>query len=164
MKQKVVFLDRDGVLNRERGDYTWKPEDVDINEGVVEALQHLRDSGFNFIVISNQSGIAKGIYKHQDVKAVNRLIKEFLSEFQIRILDFYYCPHHPTKSKCLCRKPDSLLLERAVAKYQIDVSQSWFIGDMERDREAGEKIGLNTLLIEANSDLSKQLEPILKAQ
>lgn len=159
--QRIIFLDRDGVINYERGDHTWRVDDLDINEGVVEALTELQQAGYKFVIITNQSGIAKGKYKHKDAREVNEVIREFLQQEGIELLDIYYCPHHPTKSKCLCRKPDSLMLEKALARFKGDPAQSWFIGDQPRDCEAGAKAGVNTVLIEPNDDLRKYLGQIL---
>lgn len=153
-KQKAIFLDRDGVLIRERGDYTWLLEDLKINPGVVEALQNFSRQGYLLIVISNQAGIDKGLYSKQDADYLHLHISRNLGMNGITIAEYYYCPHHPTVGKCICRKPDSLLLEKAIARFNIDASQSYFIGDAERDIEAGLRVGINTVKIESNDNLT----------
>ena len=162
--KKVVFLDRDGILIRERGDYTWQLEDVTINSDVAESLQLLAASGFEFIVISNQSGIAKGLYTKAEADYIHLHISRYLLVHGIEILEYYYCPHHPSVSECLCRKPDSLLLEKAIARFRIDTAQSWFIGDADRDEEAGIKAGVRPIRVEANSPLLGIAERIVKTK
>jgi len=152
-KQKAIFLDRDGVLIQERGEYTWLLEDLKINPGVTEALLDFSKKGYLLIVISNQAGIGKGLYTKQEADYLHLHISRNLSLNGITIAEYYYCPHHPTTGKCICRKPDSLLLEKAIARFNIDASRSFFIGDAERDIEAGHKAGVNAIKIEPNGDL-----------
>lgn len=162
--RKAIFLDRDGVIIRERGDYTWLLEDVSINDGVVEGLKMLDKAGFIFIVISNQSGIAKGLYTKQEADYIHLHIQRALSTNGIVVEEFYYCPHHPSVSNCICRKPDSLLLEKAAAKYDVVKNQSYFIGDADRDIEAGVKAGVKTIKIDVNSSLLIVAEKIIGEQ
>ena len=159
--QKAVFLDRDGVLIRERGDYTWLLEDMKINDGVEEALKIFSNAGFMLIVISNQSGIDKGLYTKKEADYLHFHLDRILRAKSIHINEFYYCPHHPTVSNCICRKPDSLLLEKAMARFRIDADKSWFIGDADRDIEAGVKAGVQTIRIEVNSSLVNIAEKIV---
>ena len=154
-KRKAIFLDRDGVIIRERGEYTWLLEDMKINPGVAEGLRKFSEAGFMLIVISNQGGIAKELYTKEDTDYLHLHISRNLSLSGIKIEEYYYCPHHPDKGNCLCRKPDSLLLEKAIARFNIDPLQSYFIGDNERDIEAGIKAGVKTIKIEANDNLSE---------
>lgn len=152
-KRKAIFLDRDGVLIQERGDYTWLLEDLKINQGVVEALQNFSKQGYLLIVISNQAGIDKGLYSKQDADYLHLHISRHLGMNGITIAEYYYCPHHPTVGNCICRKPDSFLLEKAMARFNIDASKSYFIGDADRDIEAGMKAGVTSIKIEPNGDL-----------
>ncbi len=158
----AIFLDRDGVLIKERGDYTWLLEDVKINKNVPEALQQFSNVGFLLIVISNQAGIGKGLYTQQDADYIHLHIARNLAMSGITITEFYYCPHHPTTTKCLCRKPDSLLLEKAIARFNIDPKKSYFIGDADRDIEAGQKAGVASIKIEPNGDLLEVCKEIIK--
>jgi D-glycero-D-manno-heptose 1,7-bisphosphate phosphatase len=158
---KAIFLDRDGILIKERGDYNYKAADIEIVDGIAEALQALGRHSYVFIVITNQGGIGKGLYTHTRVREIHKQLKAFFSMENVKITDFYYCPHHPDSSACICRKPDSLLLEKAMARYGIDPEQSWFIGDNERDELAGKKAGLKTLLIPSNADLREYLGAIV---
>lgn len=151
--KKAIFLDRDGVINEERGEYTWLLEDFKLNEGLVEALKVFLEKKYMLIVISNQSGIAKGVYKKEEVEYLHLHLGRVLKKHGIELAEIYYCPHHPDFGKCLCRKPGSLLLEKAIARFQIDPSLSYFIGDADRDVEAGEKAGVKTIKVEPNSSL-----------
>ena len=160
MKAKAIFLDRDGVLNHERGDYVWLIDDLIINDGVVEFLQELRSRDYIFIIITNQSGISKEIYTHQEVNEIHSYIKEHFANYGIRFIEIYYCPHHPTVTQCLCRKPGSLLVEKALARFDIDPAQSYFIGDRERDVEAAQGAGVNPILIPSNANLGDYLSMI----
>ena len=152
-KAKAIFLDRDGVLIKERGDYTWLLEDMTVNPDVVNALKSFSEKGYLLIVISNQAGIAKGIYEKSDADYLHLHLSRHFSLSGITISEYYYCPHYPPISKCICRKPDSLLLEKAIARFNIDPAKSYFIGDADRDMEAGKKVGVNCIKIEPNASI-----------
>lgn len=141
---KCVFLDRDGVLNVDNPNYTYRAEDLLIPEEVPEALHLLKEAGFLLIVITNQSGINKGLYTHSEVEEMYRLIQE-KSGFKIDAQ--YYSPYHPNFTNSLGRKPDSLLLEKAIAKYHINTSTSWMVGDHDRDILAARKMQLKTVRV-----------------
>jgi len=150
---KAVFLDRDGVINLERGRYTCSPDDFIINDGIAEAVKILNDSGFLVIVISNQGGIAKSLYNISDVLDIHDKFCKILAEKDAVVDDFFFCPHHDSVSRCLCRKPDSLLIEKAMAVHNIDASLSYMIGDSSRDVEAAEKAGVKGILIKPNENI-----------
>jgi D-glycero-D-manno-heptose 1,7-bisphosphate phosphatase len=156
---KAVFLDRDGVINRERG-FTYRLEDFELLPGLTDSLKEFRRRGFLLIVISNQSGIAKGLYTQDDVEMLHRYLNEALKKEQVEFDEIYYCVHHPDVSKCICRKPDSLFIEKALARFNIDPERSYFIGDKERDVEAGQKAGVKGILIKANTPLSEIMKLI----
>lgn len=139
-----VFLDRDGVLNEERGEYSYRLEDFKIIEGVKEALQTLKDAGYLLIVITNQAGIAKGLYTAGDVMRCHEYLQDETGDL---IDDIYFCPHHPVTTESLLRKPDSLMLEKAIAKHGIDPAKSWMVGDSERDIIAADKVGVKGILV-----------------
>lgn len=149
---KAVFLDRDGVINVERG-YTHRIEDFVILPDVVEYLQLFLKKGYLIIVVSNQSGVAKNLYTQEDVEVIHSFLTNELIKSNIKLSEIYYCIHHPDVSHCICRKPDSLFVEKAIARFNIDPSLSYFIGDKDRDVQAAEKAGVKGILIEANSPL-----------
>ena len=143
-KQKCVFLDRDGVLNEERGNYTYRPDDFRILPGVPEALRLLKSAGFRLVVVTNQGGIGKGLFTRQDMQACH----EKLTAACPGCLDaIYYAPAHPSISASLARKPDSLMLEKAIARFEIDVTESWLVGDQPRDLTAAQKVGVKGIWI-----------------
>ncbi|HNQ60944.1 MAG TPA: HAD family hydrolase [Bacteroidia bacterium] len=152
-QRKVIFLDRDGVINKERGEFTWKLEDFILNDHLFEALNILKKNAYEFVIISNQSGIARGLYNFDDVEFLHHQLIRIAASNGIKFLEIYYCPHHPDKSRCICRKPGSLMLEKAIARFNVDKTKSWFIGDAERDIEAANKAGIQSILIQANSSL-----------
>ncbi|RXK48910.1 D-glycero-alpha-D-manno-heptose-1,7-bisphosphate 7-phosphatase [Aquirufa rosea] len=153
MTNKCVFLDRDGVLNVDRVDYVYHLGHFVIPDGVVEALKVLKDAGYLLIVITNQSGIAKGIYERKDVWLIHEALQEACGG---RLDDLYFCPYHELyDSASLTRKPGSLLIEKAVAKYHVDMSQSYMVGDHERDVLAGKRAGLRTIRIAEEGTLTE---------
>lgn len=148
---KCIFLDRDGVLNVERGDYTFLPEDFVIPKGVPEAIEKIKAAGYLAIVVTNQAGITKGLYTREQMNICHNILKEKTGNL---IDQIYYSPYHPSFSESLTRKPETLMLEKAIAKYNIDPSQSWLIGDRARDIVCGQGMGLKTILI-TNSQLDR---------
>lgn len=149
----ALFLDRDGVINRERGEHTWRMEDFEILPGVPEALALAQAAGHVLVVITNQSGIGLGLYGHADVEKAHRYLREMLAASGVVLADVLYCPHHPDGGRCICRKPGSLLIEKAIARHGIDPGRSLFIGDRERDIQAAAAVGVRGLLIPANAPL-----------
>ncbi|GAA5026791.1 D-glycero-alpha-D-manno-heptose-1,7-bisphosphate 7-phosphatase [Marivirga lumbricoides] len=147
-----VFLDRDGVLNEERGEYTFRVEDFKIIDGVKKAMQLLKQKDYLLIVITNQAGIAKGLYTDNDVMQCHEYLQNQTGKL---IDDIYYCPHHPVSTESLLRKPDSLMLEKAIARYNIDPDKSWMVGDSERDLIAADKVGVKGILVNETNDTSQ---------
>ena len=144
MKNKCVFLDRDGVLNRERGGYTYNLEDFEILPGVLKGLKELKEAGYLLIVVTNQSGISKKIYTREQMNSCHQLLQKESGN----IIDhIYYSPYQPTVSESLTRKPDSLMFEKAMAKYQIDPKISWMVGDKDRDLIPAKKYNIRTILM-----------------
>ena len=141
---KCIFLDRDGVLNVERGDYTYLPKDFIIPEGVQEAIQKIKAAGYLAIVVTNQAGITKGIYTREQMNECHDLLMEKTDKLIDKI---YYSPYHPNFSESLTRKPDTLMIEKAIAKFNIDPKRSWLIGDRCRDIECAQKMGIQTVLV-----------------
>ncbi len=157
--KKAIFLDRDGIINTERG-YTHRLEDFVILPDVMEVLQFLQKQGYIFIIITNQSGIAKDLYTKDDVEQIHAYLLDEFKKHQIIISEVYYCVHHPDVSRCICRKPDSLFVEKGLARFQIDPAQSYFIGDKDRDVEAAAKGGVKGILVPSNTSLKTILDQI----
>jgi len=150
---KIAFFDRDGVINHEPGHYTCSVDEFLINSGIWESIKLLKDNGYIVVVISNQGGIAKGLYTSDDVLLMHKKLQNYLSEFQTSIDDFYFCPHHDKITKCLCRKPEPLMFEKALYIYDADPNQSFMIGDSKRDIIAAEKAGIKGFKIEPNENI-----------
>jgi D-glycero-D-manno-heptose 1,7-bisphosphate phosphatase len=158
---KAVFLDRDGVINIERGEYTYLPKDFMLNPNVIAAIKLLKENGYLVIVISNQGGIARGMYTHSNVMQLHEIFKDALHAANTEVDAFYYCPHYPENGKCLCRKPSALMLEKAIARFDIDPVQSYLIGDSSRDIDAAIKVGVEGILIQSNQDVLRLCKQIV---
>ncbi len=158
---KAVFLDRDGVINCEPGKYTTNVNDFIINQGIGESIKLLKDNNYLVIIISNQGGIAKSLYSHDDVLEMHIKLCIHLAEFDTKIDDLFYCPHHPDFGNCLCRKPKSLLFEKAISLYDIDIENSFMIGDSDRDIEAASRCGVKGIKIFPNENIFKICEQIV---
>ena len=141
---KAVFLDRDGVLNDEIGDYVWREADFIVSAGVPESLAQLKAAGYYLIVVTNQAGIAKNLYSRADVLARHEQLQAACGG----LLDaLYFAENHPSVSESLLRKPDSLMFEKALARFQLDPAQCWIVGDRARDLEAGARVGVRGILV-----------------
>ena len=159
---KAVFLDRDGIINVEIGDYIKCFEDFTLTPQLGEGLQILQERGYLLIVITNQGGLAKNLYTVQELDKMHEYLSQEMQKFNVSFTEIYYCPHHPDyNGKCLCRKPDSQLLEKAIARFNIDPAQSYFIGDKQRDVDAGEKVRVKGVLVEANTPIMEVI-PLLQ--
>ncbi len=150
---KAVFLDRDGVINRERGEYTFKIKDFELLPGVAATIKTAKERGFKVIVISNQGGIAKGLYTVEDTDKLHVHMQGLLSKEGAPVNDIFYSPNHEVTGASLDRKPGSLLFEKAAYRHNINCEQSFMIGDSLRDIEAAEKLGITSFLIEPNSSI-----------
>jgi len=153
MKRKALFLDRDGVINHDPGDYTVSLEEFIILPTVIEALQQAQNKGYLIILITNQGGIAKDLYTHDTVAIIHDFLRRTCQESGVEINHIFYSPHHPEFGNSLSRKPERLLMERAIARYHIDTSRSVMIGDRERDIQCAAQVGVRGILIATNSAL-----------
>ena len=151
---KVVFLDRDGVINKEVG-YLHKSKDFIFIDGVFEACQFFQKLGYNLIVITNQSGIARGHYQEEDFHALTKWMLRQFANRSVDILDVFFCPHGP-ESICKCRKPQPGMLLEARDKFDIDMANSWMIGDKEADVGAASSAGIiNTILVKSGHNIDE---------
>lgn len=158
---KAIFLDRDGVIiNNANHYYIYKVEDVEFVDGIFENLKQLQAKGYDFFVVSNQGGIAKKEYTKEDVQAVHQYIVDEMAKHGIYFRDIYFCPHHDTIEACLCRKPSPLMIEKLIAKYHVNVEQSYLIGDNITDIQAAEAAGVRGIKIEANKNMQPFIQRI----
>lgn len=138
MANRAIFLDRDGTVIIDKG-YLYKISDLEFIPGSIQALKALNDAGFKLLIISNQSGIARGMYTEEDYQSLTEAMLEQLSNRGVCIEDTYYCPHLPDaivpqyRQVCDCRKPATGLFHRAVKEHDIDLDSSFAIGDRLRD-------------------------------
>jgi histidinol-phosphate phosphatase family protein len=161
MKQRVIFLDRDGVINRRlEGDYVKSYEEFEFLPGVVDAIRKINTKGFKVIIITNQSGIGRGIMTEEDLYRVHEQMLAELKKYNASIDAIYFCPHSPDEG-CECRKPKDGLFKQALKDFDIDMSNSWMIGDELKDIEAGKKAGCKTYLLEKGKSLLDIIDEII---
>lgn len=145
MNNRAVFFDRDGVINKEIG-YLDSPDKVEIIPGVSEAIKLLNENDFIVIIITNQSGIARGYFTENTLIEINNYIKSELEKQQAKIDAIYFCPHHPDDN-CQCRKPKIGLIKKAEIEMGIDLARSYLIGDKITDIETGVNAKLKSILL-----------------
>ncbi|MCA1731135.1 MAG: HAD-IIIA family hydrolase [Actinobacteria bacterium] len=149
---KAVFLDRDGTLIANRH-YGSDPDGIELLDGVVEGLLELRKAGYKLVLVSNQSGVARGYFDEGAVARMHDRLQRMLDRNGAALDDLEYCPHHPEgvaafyAAECSCRKPAPGMLRRAARKHGVNLSASWMVGDIEADVEAGRRAGAHTILV-----------------
>jgi len=161
----AVFLDRDGVINEDRG-YVHRWEDFSFLPGAIDALRQLQQKGYLLVVITNQSAVARGLCTEADVLALHERMCAFLRERGIELAGIYHCPHHPQGSvsdyaiACACRKPEPGMILRAAQAHGIDLSRSLLVGDKLSDLEAGRAAGIPSLYLVVPPGQDKDLFPL----
>lgn len=160
--KRAVFLDRDGVLNVDNG-YVSQVDDFEFIEGVIEACKKLKEKGFLLVVITNQSGIARGYFSEEQFHTLTEWMDWSLADRGVDLDGIYYCPHHAQKGEgeykieCDCRKPKPGMLTSAIEELNIDVSRSILVGDKESDIQAGISAGVETnYLVRTGKDITEQ--------
>lgn len=154
---RAVFLDKDGTLIPDVP-YNVNPDLIKVEPETIEGIRLLRQNGFLLIVVSNQSGIAKGLFREEELTKVWERISSILGEHQLSIDAFYYCPHLPEAAiekyslHCDCRKPSPGLIYKAAQEFDIDLTRSWMVGDILNDVEAGNRAGCRTILIDNGNE------------
>jgi len=160
--KKAIFLDKDGTIIK-NVPYNVDPKKVRLFKDAGFALQKLKNAGFLLIMVSNQAGVAKGYFSEKALVHMRNKLEELLSEFDVALDGFYYCPHHPEGTikeyaiECLCRKPQAGMLLKAAEEHNIDSSASWTIGDILNDIEAGNTIGTRTILLDNGNETEWEL-------
>jgi len=154
----AVFIDRDGTLIKDK-DYLDEPDNIEWFPGVFEALKKLEEVGFSLVVVTNQSGVARGYFDEETVWAVNEKFKQKLSVEGVELTDIYYCPSHPEaieekyRSNLHLRKPAPGMLEQATEEHNFDPSKSFMVGDKLSDVECGVRFGCRTVLVETGKNV-----------
>ena len=159
--RRMVFLDRDGTINKEKH-YLSSPDEIELLPGAVEGIQLLRELGLPIAVVTNQSAIGRGYFDSARLESIHDRLEELLAIHGTYIDEIYYCPHHPDHG-CDCRKPASKLALRAAKQFQANLSLSFMIGDKLVDIEFGKKVGMTTILVKTGyggqDTLEKSIEP-----
>ena len=158
---KTVFFDRDGVINKERPDYVKSVDELHIFPNVAENVKILKNSGFMIVVITNQSAINRGLMTHDDLNKIHFAIQNHLQKKGTKIDAFYYCPHRPDEN-CECRKPKPRLFFKASKELNLDLKNSWMIGNNESDIQAAEFAGCKSVKINNSSKINIAVDQILK--
>ncbi len=162
---KAIFLDKDGTLIPDIP-YNIEPDLIRLSENSLEGLRKLQEQGFLLIVISNQAGVARGYFEEHNLAGVEVRLGQLLKDQGIQLNDFYYCPHHPEgkvkeyAKDCDCRKPKPGMILKAAAKFNISLGDSWMIGDILNDIEAGNRAGCKTVLIDSGNETEWELSKI----
>ena len=149
--KKAVFLDRDGVINKERKDYVKSIEEFQILNNIPKSIKMLKEKGFLVIVITNQSAINRGLITIETLNEIHNYLQNFLKENNTSIDDFYFCPHRPDEN-CKCRKPNPGMLIKAAQEHNIDMNQSFMIGNSLTDIQAAQKSGCKGILLNQNQE------------
>ena len=154
MPIKTIFLDRDGVINKEVN-YLNKIDDFEFIDGIFDACLYFTNLGYKIIVITNQSGISRGFYSESDYQKITQWMLGQFKNNNIDILDIFHCPHGPD-STCDCRKPMPGMFFSAKTKHNVDMKKSWMIGDSERDIIAANAANIeNTILIKSSHEINE---------
>lgn len=162
---RAVFLDRDGVINRKaatEGEYVTSWEHFEILPGVAEAISGLNSADFQVIVVTNQRAISKGLMTTGDLERIHLNMCHSLSEQGAKIDAVYYCPHG-TEPRCACRKPEPGMLFQAAREHKINLSESWMVGDSERDVEAGRRAGCRTIRLAGNRESERTFADLVSS-
>jgi histidinol-phosphate phosphatase family protein len=161
---RAVFLDKDGTVV-EDVPYNVDPARIRLVPGAREGLRALHRAGYRLAVVSNQPGVARGCFPEAALAAVGHRLAQLLADFGVPLAGFYYCPHHPAGSvpgyavACGCRKPAPGLVLRAARDLGVSLGESWLIGDILDDVEAGRRAGCRTVLIDNGNETEWQLTP-----
>ncbi len=146
---KIVILDRDGVINVQKGPYVVEVSQFKFLPKALEALKLLKEKGYRVHIVSNQSCVARGLLSMQKLNEITDFMLEKIRKFGGKIESVQYCPHHPDDN-CNCRKPKTGLFKKIETKYKLNLKDAWLIGDDITDIQAGNKAGCRTILVSAN--------------
>ncbi|WP_413204467.1 D-glycero-beta-D-manno-heptose 1,7-bisphosphate 7-phosphatase [Rhodospirillum sp. A1_3_36] len=147
--RRAVLLDRDGTINVDTH-YLSRPEQLELLPGAAEGLRMMRDLGFALIVVTNQSGIARGYFSEDDLKDIHARFRAILADEGITLDGIYYCPHG-TEDGCICRKPGRGMVDQALADIDFDPARSFMIGDKRVDLDLGRAVGAEPILVRTGS-------------
>ncbi|PJB21790.1 MAG: HAD family hydrolase [Euryarchaeota archaeon CG_4_9_14_3_um_filter_38_12] len=158
---KVVFLDRDGVINKNRANYVKSWDEFEFLPNAKKGIKLLNDNGFKILIITNQSVVGRGIIKEKTLNEIHEKMLKELNKCRCRIEKIYCCPHAPWDN-CDCRKPKPGMLLKAADDFDLDLKECHFIGDSKTDEEAGKIVGCKTYLVSENRDLLDIVRTLIK--
>ena len=150
--KKALFLDRDGIINVDHG-YVYKIEDFEFSDGIFDLVKLFTDAGYLIFVVTNQSGIGRGYYSEEDFTTLTDWMAEEFKKKTIKIEKVYYCPHSP-EAKCHCRKPQTGMIEQALADYSVDLAHSYIIGDKQSDIDLALNAGVGGSIYIGNKQIN----------
>ncbi|MDC0522175.1 HAD family hydrolase [Nitrosopumilus sp.] len=159
-KNKAIFLDRDGVINKNKINYVTTVEELEILPSIGNSIKKLKNNNYFVIVITNQSPINRKLMTHEQLNKIHSSIQKHLEFFDTSIDKFYFCPHMPQEN-CNCRKPKAGMLLQAISEFNIEPTLSWMIGDNDSDVQAGLTAGCRTLKIDNDTNLQLAVDKIL---
>jgi heptosyltransferase-2 len=158
----TIFLDRDGTLNPDPG-YIKSPDQFELFPGVAEALASLTRAGARLIVVTNQSGVARGLLSYDDLNAIHAKLTRLLENAGATLDAIYFCPHHPDDG-CGCRKPNRGMIDQAVREWSVDIGRSYVIGDHVRDIELAKRVGTRSVLVTTGVVSSHEAERLKESE
>jgi len=150
MSEKYILLDRDGVINHDSGDFIKSPEEWNAIDSSLQAIARLHQAGYKVVVITNQSGVGRGLYSDADLTAIHLKMQQQVEAAGGKIEQIYYCPHLPD-SQCSCRKPKAGMLVQFAKDYAVSLGSIYFIGDSLRDLQAGITSGAKAILVKTGN-------------
>ena len=160
-KKRAIFLDRDGILNKERNDYVKTVQELEIFPNIGRSIKKINEKGFLVIVITNQSAIGRKLTSENELQKIHNSLQDYLKKWSAKIDAIYYCPHIPDDN-CNCRKPKPGLLIQAANDYNIDLQNSWMIGDHDRDVQSGLNAGCNSIMVTPENSFENIISDILE--
>jgi len=167
-RRPAAFLDRDGIVNHDTG-YVWHSDNYKWMEGSDRAIKRLNDLGYYVFIVTNQAGVARGLYKTEDIERLHAYVNKTLMARGAHIDAFYYCPHHPNfgdgeyRQNCACRKPNPGMMLQAMNEWPIDLSRSFMIGDKDTDMQAAEAAGIPTRRLFLSGSIESAMQEVAPA-
>jgi D,D-heptose 1,7-bisphosphate phosphatase len=158
-KNRILFLDRDGVINKKRVDYVKNIDEFEFLPDIFNAIRKINELGFIIIIITNQSVVNRQIISEKKLKQIHDHMLTVMEKNSCKITKIYYCPHHPNEN-CKCRKPKTGMIEQAVEDFKIDLSNALLIGDSDSDIQAANKMKIKSIKIKTNGNLNKLIKDI----
>lgn len=153
-KNRILFLDRDGVINKKRVDYVKNIDEIEFLPDIFNAIRKINELGFIIIIITNQSVVNRQIISEKKLNEIHDYMLSIMEKNSCKITKIYYCPHHPNEN-CKCRKPKTGMIEQAIKEFKIDLSNAILIGDSDSDIQVANKMKIKSIKIKTDGNLNK---------